>query len=122
MNHEAAHAKLDEFKSLKKNWDSYGALPIDPAIIRAAHEFLDNMPADIDFSHIGPCCDGTVGLEWDTGDRLLELELLTPATIGFIWCDDMAEDASEGLYPLANFARSVQRIRWVLGGGTEESR
>lgn len=114
--HKSAHAKLEEFKALEKNWDSYGGLPIDSAIIKAAHEWLDNMPVDIDFSHIGPCCDGTVGLEWDTGGRRLELEIETPDTMAFVKLDDADGDDDDDAYPLVDFTRSIELIRWVLAG------
>lgn len=127
---EAAHVKLDSFKDLKPNWNTYGGLPIDPDIIKAAHEFLDNMPADIYFSHIGPCSDGTVSFEWDEGNRALELEIETPTAIHYLTYDSTRKVELKGrnearadldryeedIYPLADFARSVELIRWVLAG------
>lgn len=128
--HEAAHAKLDGFKDLKRNWDSYGGLPIRPEIIAAAHEFLDNMPTDLEFSNVVPCGSGSVGFEWQRDGRELSLDIETPATMGYLTYDPTREVElagrseiradldryDEDTYPLADHARSEELIRWVLAG------
>ena len=119
--YEAAHAKLEGFKDLKHNWDSYGGLPIKLEIIKAAHEFLDNMPADFVFPYVQPTGDGTVGFEWDTGNGRLELEIETPETVGFVKLDNMGGNDDDGTYPIVDLARTLELIRWVLAGETESS-
>ena len=106
MTHAAAHAKLDELKRFEKNWD----------IIQAAHEFLANMPADIEFPAVVPGSSGNVQFEWNVGSRELELEIETPERVYYGRWDNDDDSVEEGTCPLADFARSIELIRWVLAG------
>ena len=66
--------RLDEFKSLEDNWDSYGADPISPKAIATAKSLLRACtPPDF----IAPRADGGVQLEWECPDinRGAEVEI-----------------------------------------------
>lgn len=59
-------SRFDELRQLKRNWDSYDSLPIDPATIDRAELFVNRM-------QIMPCSDGGVQLEWHTHGYDIEL-------------------------------------------------
>lgn len=59
----------EQLKALQKNWDSYGADPLDPSIVDNAKLFLERAQAV-------PCCDGSVQIEWHTHD--IDLEITFP--------------------------------------------
>ncbi len=66
--------RLDEFKSLEEDWDSYGADPISPKAIVTAKNLLRTCSRP-DF--IAPLADGGVQLEWECPDinRGAEVEI-----------------------------------------------
>ena len=66
--------RLDEFKSLEENWDSYGAQPISPKAIDRAKDLLRVCSPPC---FIAPLADGGVQLEWECPDanRRAEVEV-----------------------------------------------
>ncbi len=108
---------LDKLAALPPNWDSYGAPQIRPSIIRAAHSLIKRLP--VDFTKcpcVVPVSSGTLQFEWDVGCRSLELELESSEEIHYLQWDPRHDIKSEGVYPLADIARSVDLIRWVCAG------
>jgi hypothetical protein len=74
-----AVAILHSLRVLKKNWNSYGARPIDPAILSAAEDFLNRLSSlDLLSPSIVPTTQGGVQLEWHDRGVDLEIELLSP--------------------------------------------
>lgn len=61
---------FDEMRKLGPNWDSYGALPIDPKCIQKAIDLIYVLPGK--WEPI-PCSDGSVQLEQHVGGFDLEL-------------------------------------------------
>jgi len=39
-------AELEDLKTLKENWDSYGDLPTNPKTIDKAREFIQHLPLE----------------------------------------------------------------------------
>ena len=73
MPYVNAHIKLASLSTLGLNWDSYGALPIEPEAIRRAGLLLDVLEA-AGFEEPAICGGngGGVVLEW--GDWEIEVE------------------------------------------------
>ena len=74
----------EEIKALPKNWDSYGADPIDPALVDRAAQFLARC-------HMVPSGDGSMNLEWHTHGVHLSVEF-TPDGETLVYA--IAEDAT----------------------------
>jgi hypothetical protein len=74
-----AENDLNELLSLPPNWNSYGARPIDPVIVRAAREMLHRLAQPhTPRPNVVPTVRGGVQLEWHTGGIDLELEFSSP--------------------------------------------
>ncbi len=56
--------RFEHIRSLKENWDSYGAGPIDKRAISAAHQIIQAMKRE---PRIMPTSVGGILLSWDTG-------------------------------------------------------
>jgi hypothetical protein len=64
--------KLKELSELEENWDSYGALPISKDVIQFVGRIMDLLEAE---PFICPLNDGGIQIEWELGDRFIELEI-----------------------------------------------
>lgn len=58
---------FDELKALKQDWDTYGAAPLDPAVVDSAELFWRRVS-------VVPGGDGSVQLEWHTHGWDIEIE------------------------------------------------
>ncbi len=63
MNIQEIHTRIDEFKTLEKNWDSYDADPISQVAIECAHTYADMFPPSPNFA--SPLPGGGIQLEWE---------------------------------------------------------
>ena len=61
LNQDQLHERLDKFLTYEKDWDSYGADPINPSIVARAHALVDEYPTL--FTFVAPICNGSVQLE-----------------------------------------------------------
>lgn len=122
--------RVQELGKLDDNWDGYGAKPIAPAMIAAVRQFLERLEdehgelllkpgteTDCLVPHCGARSSGTVQLEWQIGDRSLELEFEKPEEIRYLkwWPGHDLTDEEES-YPAADLSQSASLIRWVLTG------
>ncbi len=90
---EAATKRLDHLLGLDKNWDSYGASPIEPATVGAALQVLaDVMQAGTPQPFLGPRTDGGLQAEWTFGDVELGFTVRAgQSPVAFV-LDDTRED------------------------------
>ena len=59
--------KLQNFATLEKNWDSYGAPPLSEYVIdRARRILIMGLAFDLPRPFVSPGADGGIGIEWDT--------------------------------------------------------
>lgn len=63
---------LDAYSALNKNWDGYGAEPIDPKIIDRAKQMLDGLAVMPD---VYPTSNSTIQFEFERGEDYLEVEI-----------------------------------------------
>lgn len=70
---------LQELLKLKPNWNSYGAQPIRPDVVRAVRDLLpDIVQQRTPRPTVVPTVRGGVQLEWHAGGIDLELEIEAP--------------------------------------------
>ncbi|MCF8257913.1 MAG: hypothetical protein K9J06_10175 [Flavobacteriales bacterium] len=66
--------RLNGFRNLTPNWDSYGAEAPDSEAVNRAQQFIwDNAYLDLPYYFTGPGVNGEVMLEFQKGDRAAEL-------------------------------------------------
>jgi hypothetical protein len=63
---DEAEKRLEEFKGIHEDWDSYGGLPITPRSIESARAYLTRLAADTPRALVIPTSQGGVTLEWIT--------------------------------------------------------
>lgn len=58
-------------EAAQPDWDGAGSLPVEPATLRLAKEFVESLPRKYQTPEITPEPDGHVNLEWYNGKRRL---------------------------------------------------
>ena len=66
----ATESRLNALKELGKNWDSYGADPMDPKAIEKARKLLEVIQTE---PLIFPTVEGSVALCWNDEDITLTI-------------------------------------------------
>lgn len=113
----AVEAELEKLSSLPRNWDSYGAPPIEPTIIAAARAFMRSLPAkSTPAPLVVPMSAGNLQLEWHRGKKVLELEFETPHTIRYLQWDPQAGVEEEDAISISDSKRAADLIAWFLAG------
>lgn len=86
-----ARKRINEFKSLPENWDSYGARRVSPeaiSIVRELFRSLENNGtlASQEFAPftVAPLSDGGLQAEWRRGGRALEIEAHPNGDFGYL--------------------------------------
>ena len=111
--------ELDRMACLPANWDAEGSVPIDPAIIQAARDFIARLPDNLaNAPAVVPRSGGNLQFEWSDGLRSLELEIETPQTIHYLKWSPAEAIEEEGLFPIDDIGRAVLLIDWIAKGLT----
>ncbi len=86
--------RLLEFTALPVNWDSYGGLPLDPAVALAALRLLLPLVASgAPMPFLVPRSAGGLSLEWHSTGRELILSLEGPTTVStYFWDPQSGEE------------------------------
>ena len=105
--------QLDTLSKLPAGWNGYGADPIDPAIIAVARRFLADLSLDaVGHPQILPMTRGRLQLEWNRGDRSLELEFEDIESIHFLKWDPQAGIEEEDVIPIREIGAVRELIAW----------
>lgn len=81
--------KIASFSDLAPNWDSYGALTINPLCIVASVQFaLQVIGPEISIPFAAPTVGGGVQLEWHRRGRDFEIYVESPSKISAFFSDD----------------------------------
>ncbi|MFN0035498.1 MAG: hypothetical protein ACKVUS_10535 [Saprospiraceae bacterium] len=65
---------LDEFKTLKENWDEEGALPPSPAVIRRAEELVRSLQiTGQKIFHVAPGPNGEIMVDLRENEKSIEI-------------------------------------------------
>jgi hypothetical protein len=83
MDQKQINRQIKEIERLKPDWNSYGALPVNPDVIRHVREFLALMNPTED-PYIGPKVNGGVTVEWHDKGYELEFEFDPPNDDGWV--------------------------------------
>ncbi len=109
--------ELNRLASLPANWDREGAPRIDPAIIRAARDFIARLPPDVaPIPAVVPSAAGNLQFEWTAGRRSLELEIESPSTIHYLKWDPNEQVEEEDVFNIKDTDRTVHLIQWFVRG------
>lgn len=81
-----AQESLSKLASLKENWDSYGAKPIEPENLRQTLQVLaEVMQPEISFPWITPLASGAIQMEWEgPNDAFVGIEIDGNSATAFI--------------------------------------
>jgi hypothetical protein len=110
--------KIGTFKTLKFNWDSYGALPIKKDCIERAINFIleaiewmQSTGLDIPAPFVVPTSKGGIQFEWKKLSKYLEIELIpdNPDLIFFA-----ADESIEGEFELEGVLKYGLEIKDIL--------
>lgn len=78
--------RICELGSLPRNWNSYGAQPIQPEVAATAMVLLLNLLSPNDpFPSVVPTTRGGILLEWHVGGIDLEIDIRSPAWSHLAW-------------------------------------
>lgn len=85
-----AKSTMFRFLELPRNWDSYGAKPIDPANVeRALNLLVDIMDKGVPVPHLAATPSGGIQLEWSERGIDLEIETNPEGTLGVLFEDHL---------------------------------
>ena len=105
--------KLNSFRALQKNWDSYGAYPIDEGALENAMQFLNSaLFSGLEKPQIAPISSGGVHIEWESDGKALELEFVSLTEVHYFYSDSTGEKEGE-LH--SNFAEARVAAREFIG-------
>ena len=100
------------FRDLPENWDSYGSRSIDDRAIACSLVLLIQAELEkADAPHVCPVPGGGVQLEWQAGQRALELEALPDGSAQFLRVDGQTMD--EGPLDPSDPTRVRALLRWL---------
>ncbi len=89
--------RLDSFRDLPVNWDSYGASKPNPASIEFAKLYLNSMGrvVGVERPDVSMSPAGNVALSWEFADgkRSLEIEVIDSGAIRFAYLNEDNESA-----------------------------
>ena len=85
--------RFSEISSLPRNWDSYGAEPVNRrTLVYAVKVFLTLMEGRTIEPFITPTPDGGISIEWSAGQRGLDVEILGPFRVNAHYFAGEGED------------------------------
>ena len=114
---KAVEDELDRLAKLVKNWDGYGAPPLDKQIIEAARQFVRTLPENLAYRpRVVPMSPGNLQFEWHHGSKVLELEFESVPTIHFLQWDPEHGIEDEDTFPASDIGKAVELIQWFMSG------
>ena len=111
---EKAVDDLDALSTLPVGWDSYGSPKISDDLIMAAKRFLYQLEFEFIAPRVVPISGGGIQLEWQIGERELELEFIDSENIGYLKvCNE--EPMEESQFNRNDFNAGRNTIQWLKG-------
>ncbi len=111
---EKAFGDLDELSTLPIGWDSYGSPKISDDLIMAAKRFLYQLEFEFIAPRVVPVSGGGIQLEWQIGERELELEFTDSENIGYLKVRN-EKPIEESQFNLNDFNAGRSAIQWLKG-------
>ena len=83
-------SQIEGLRNLPPNWDSYGAVPVDPRSISAAREVIARLARYVNVGKpaVGATPDGDVGFSWDVGDWSIDADIAPSGRISYVYLDE----------------------------------
>jgi hypothetical protein len=93
-----ACSRLDELLRLPANWDSYDADPLESQTVDSAKGLLECLGSVLDLPEpsVSPTRIGGVLLQWRSGTKEIEVELVSRDAASFAYADDATSEEDEG--------------------------
>lgn len=112
---EKAIDDLDALSKLPIDWDSYGSPKISNDLIIAAKSFLYQLEYEFFAApRVVPISGGGIQLEWQMGERELELEFIDSDNIGYLKVRN-EKPIEESQFNLNDFNAGRSAIQWLKG-------
>ena len=93
--------KLDEIKSLKRNWNGNQAKPIHKSLVNKTRALIINLDKQ---PQIFPTADNSIQIEYDGADKsYLELQVTKHNQLSYFKVDRLGNE-TEGSIPFSSFA------------------
>jgi hypothetical protein len=113
LDQAQALGALEALKGLPPNWNGYGAIPIDRAVIGAAEDFIRSLPGDIATTpKVVPMTRGRLQFEWHRGNRSLELEFESSDRLHYLKWDSDAGVEEEEIISADDTGAVLALLRW----------
>jgi hypothetical protein len=105
--------RIEQLADLPRDWNGYGACPIDPNVIESALKLIDRLPGDaVSTPQVVPMTRGRLQFEWHRGRRSLELEIETPTLVHFLKYDADRGIEEEATLPVEETSRLLDLLHW----------
>jgi hypothetical protein len=116
---DSASSRLRELRSLRENWDGYGSPRISGDALNSAVALLSAVQREgLGVPNIAPVTGGGIGLEWKSGSRTVEFEILPDGAIETLLIErrrGLSDHMEEGTLSVARIYESHYLIEWLLG-------
>jgi len=111
-----ALGRLEIVASLPRGWDSEGGPPPNAQLVTAAADLLRDLQGDdLPLPFVCPIAGGGLQLEWSSGGKEVELELVDERTIGFLRAEAAPSGRiiESGEYPISDINKSRELLDWL---------
>jgi len=108
--------RLETVAILPRGWDSEGGPPPNSQLVRAAADILRDLQRDdLPLPFVCPIAGGGLQLEWSSGGKEVELELVDERTIGFLRAEAAPSGRiiESGEYPISDINKSRELLDWL---------
>jgi hypothetical protein len=108
--------RLDSVASLPYGWDSEGGPPPNSQFVEATANLLQYLQRDdLPLPFVCPIAGGGLQLEWSSGGKEVELELVDECTIGFLRTEAAPSGRiiESGEYPISDINKSRELLDWL---------
>ena len=108
--------RLESVASLAHGWDSEGGPPPNSQLVGAAANLLQYLQRDdLPLAFVCPIAGGGLQLEWSSGGKEVELELIDERTIGFLRAEAAPSGRiiESGEYPISDINKSRELLDWL---------
>lgn len=88
MPYDQVWSVLDRIRDLPQNWDGYGAIAADRALVHGARELLGQFAkASVPPPSLAPTPGGGVQAYWECGPRYFEIDVVGPNLAEYFYRD-----------------------------------
>lgn len=113
----SAVSAIEELTCLDRGWDGRRAVPVDRAVAKLAISFVRELqPYQLRTMRSVPFADGRMQLEWDLGERSLEIEFTQASEAHYLKWDPPKSVEEEGTVSPFDFIALKKLVDWFFYG------